>query len=171
MQFSTSSSLVVVIPTSPRSDLGGVIGYAMDMEDQPMSTTVRGTTSQLLDNGLATSLPDFCSYNGGRSPIRVDQEIDLTSFQQDQATFPAPMCESPQWLVSGLATFLSESSSHAGGSITIRVDNGSCSFVDTIHPLLPLAEWKTANQLDKCDLNLLARSQVGSFDVLGAQSH
>eukprot|EP00971_Amphidinium_carterae_P157131 3114684-Amphidinium_carterae.2 len=32
LQFSTSSSLVVVLPTSPRSDLGGVIGYAMDME-------------------------------------------------------------------------------------------------------------------------------------------
>eukprot|EP00971_Amphidinium_carterae_P104685 2073287-Amphidinium_carterae.1 len=165
MQFSTSSSLVVVLPTSPRSDLGGVIGYAMDMEgvlrsfdyemmvpDQPIPTTGRGTTSQLLDSGLATSLPDCCSHNGGRSPTRVDQAIDLTSLQQDQDTFPAPMHESPPWLISGLATFLSESSSHTGGSITIKVDNGSYSFVDTIHPLLPLAEWKAANQLDKRDL-------------------
>eukprot|EP00971_Amphidinium_carterae_P175370 3476319-Amphidinium_carterae.1 len=52
LQYSTSSSLIVVLPTSPRSDLGGVIGYAVDMEG-----VLHSFDLELMDPDQASTFP------------------------------------------------------------------------------------------------------------------
>eukprot|EP00971_Amphidinium_carterae_P326534 6457393-Amphidinium_carterae.1 len=114
LQSSLSSSLVVSVPNSPRSDLGGVIGYAVDI-------------------------------------MGVWHPFDLEPPGHDQFLLTLPSQATSHLLESGLATFLPVQCPHTGGTITIRVDHGLLSFVDTIHPLLTLAEWKKANDLSKRD--------------------
>eukprot|EP00971_Amphidinium_carterae_P050268 990587-Amphidinium_carterae.1 len=85
LQSSISSSLAVDLPSSPRSALGGVIGYAVDlfgvltafdMEphrlDQTPSTPPSQATSQLLESGLVTFLPEHLPHSGGWITITVD---------------------------------------------------------------------------------------------------
>eukprot|EP00971_Amphidinium_carterae_P324126 6441300-Amphidinium_carterae.2 len=118
LQSSLSSSLVVSLPCSPRSDLGGVIGYAVD-------------------------------NMGGWHPF----DLELPEHGE---LLPPPLAvfhRAPYLLEGGhLATVLPVQCLFTGGMITIKVDHGMLSFVDSIDPRLPLADWKKANDLSTRDL-------------------
>eukprot|EP00971_Amphidinium_carterae_P033565 660923-Amphidinium_carterae.1 len=164
LQFSTSSSLLVVLPSSPRSDLGGVIGYAVDMEgvlhtfdleqtdaDQTSFWNPGTHWSQLQDSGLATFLSESYDHAGGCLYTSALGFLEL-AYWRPALTTSSVLWQSLSQCLESRATFLPELRSHSGGTTTIRVDNGSFSFIESIHPQQSLADWKATHHMEKNDL-------------------
>eukprot|EP00971_Amphidinium_carterae_P077518 1531909-Amphidinium_carterae.1 len=80
---SINSSLMVDFPLSPRSDLGGQIGYAVDNEgnwhvfdlDPFNQDPGQLTVARLMASGFATSLLDHYHHTGGMITISVDHGL------------------------------------------------------------------------------------------------